>query len=505
MDIGDMASVMNLIINKLCTNIKYWNRSEEILENTLEVLIEFVTSYNAAKTLLSLESVTFLINNHTGAHFPFLGYDSDNKYRVSFYAALAKLVFSAAEDSMNSFDVFIQPMEATLRQLIQTSDLRENSVKVAIVGLLRDLRGIVDAAHNKRTYSLFFDAFFPLLFPLLNRVAETLCDDEMVMTAVLKFMQEFVYNKGQRIVFDQSSANGILLFREASSLICSYGSRILSIPVRNDIYKEKYKGIRLMLNTLTHALTGNYVNFGVFELYKDPALQNAFDVSLQLCLQIPQSDVLTYLKLSKAFYGFMEVLFRNHLHVLSRLDSIVFNQLVKLVHEGLQSSGKFILMCVYMFVECTSHITVCLTDIDLTVCSYCSTAIDDLATFLFLNATPKESKPVPVVIRKHLASEPALLPSLMATLMNQLLFASHANHWAVTRPILSLMLAQENIFSEYEQHLLSTQANENRIKLQEEFKKLTTDVQRSVEVLNRDRFTQKLTLFRLAVRQFLTL
>ena len=254
---------------------------------------------------------------------------------------MSKLVFSAAEDSMNSFDVFIEPMEVIIRQLNQTQELRDASVKLAVVGLLRDLRGIVDATHNKRTYSLFFDAFFPILFPLLNRVAETLCDDETVMTALLKFMQEFVYNKGQRIAFDQSSANGILLFREASTLICSYGSRILSIPVRNDIYKEKYKGIRLMLNTLTYALTGNYVNFGVFELYKDRALQNAFDVSLQLCLQIPQTDVLTYLKLSKSFYGFMEVLFRNHLNVLSRLDAVVFNQLVKLVHEGLQSSGKY--------------------------------------------------------------------------------------------------------------------------------------------------------------------
>ena len=56
-----MSSVMNIIINKLCTNIKYWNRSEDILENTLEVLIEFVTSYNAAKTLLNLESISFLI------------------------------------------------------------------------------------------------------------------------------------------------------------------------------------------------------------------------------------------------------------------------------------------------------------------------------------------------------------------------------------------------------------------------------------------------------------
>ena len=141
-------------------------------------------------------------------------------------------------------------------------------------------------------------------------------------------------------MFDQSSANGILLFRETSAILCAYGSRILSLPVHKDIYVEKYKGIRLMLGTLTAALSGNYVNFGVFSLYNDKALQNSLDVSLQMCLQIPQGDVLAYVKLSKAFYGFLEVLFRNHLTVLAGLESIVFNQLIKLIHEGLQSSGK---------------------------------------------------------------------------------------------------------------------------------------------------------------------
>ena len=82
-------------------------------------------------------------------------------------------------------------------------------------------------------------------------------------------LQEITSNKGQRIVFEQSSANGILLFRETSAIICAYGSRILSVPVRQDIYVEKYKGIRLMLNSLICALSGNYVNFGVFSLYND--------------------------------------------------------------------------------------------------------------------------------------------------------------------------------------------------------------------------------------------
>ena len=57
---------------------------------------------------------------------------------------------------------------------------------------------------------------------------------------------------------------------------------------------------------------------------------------------------------------------------------------------------------------------------------------------------------------------------------------------------------------DYQAELVRSQTPECQEKLTEEFTKLTADIQRSVETANRDRFTQKLTLFRLNVRQFLT-
>jgi exportin-7 len=443
MKIGDLNAVMNLLVTKICNNIKYWHRDHEILEQTLEVFVELVSTYSSSKTLLGLESVDFMVHSHVGTHFPFLGYNNDNKHRVTFYSALSRLVFSAAEDLDNSFDTFIEPNLAILAQLNQTSDLRTQEVKLALVGILRDLRGIALATNNKRTFNLFFDAVFPVSFPLLVRVSETWNDDPVVMTALLKFMQEFVQNKGQRVMFEQSSANGILLFRETSRIVCSYGSRILALPVISDIYLEKYKGIRLMLNVLTCALSGNYVNFGVFSLYQDPALQNSLDVSLQMCLQIPIADVLAYVKLSKAFYGLLEVLFRSHLDVLSGLDSAIFIQLVKMNHEGLQSS-------------------------DLAVSALCASTIDHIATYMFLNQ--RKDKPTVLLIRQHISTEPDILDQLMNTLFNSLLFASHANHWAVTRPILSLMLASESSFIKYQDYLISTQSPENKEKLLEDRK-----------------------------------
>lgn len=73
------------------------------------------------------------------------------------------------------------------------------------------------------------------------------------------------------------------------------------------------------------------------------------------------------------------------------------------------------------------------------------------------------------------------------------------------RPMLSLMLANETSFTQYKDHLLSTQSPENQAKLNAALNSLLADVNRSLDNANRDRFTQKLTAFRVTARGFLTL
>lgn len=108
-------------------------------------------------------------------------------------------------------------------------------------------------------------------------------------------------------------------------------------------------------------------------------------------------------------------------------------------------------------------------------------------------------------VKQHLAAQPNLFSSLTATLFNLLLYGPPQNHWAVMRPMLSLMLADEASFTQYKDHLLSTQSPDNQAKLNEALNKLLADVSRSLDNANRDRFTQKLTAFRVSARSFLTL
>lgn len=65
---------------------------------------------------------------------------------------------------------------------------------------------------------LLFNWLYPAHFPAILCCLEAWADTPEVTTAILKFAAEFVLNKAQRLTFDTSSPNGILLFREVSKV-----------------------------------------------------------------------------------------------------------------------------------------------------------------------------------------------------------------------------------------------------------------------------------------------
>ena len=256
--------------------------------------------------------------------------------------------------------------------------------------------------HNRRTFGMLFDILEPRHLPLLSKVADSWYDQPDVMISLLRFMHEFCHNKANRVNFDQSSPNGILLFRSTSDVVCAFGRRSLSTisaPASGDIYKSKYKGMSLALSVLNSALGGNYVCFGVFALYSDPALDNALDISLKMALSIPLEDVIAYPKLAKSVFGFIEIFFRSHIKTAMALDTSVFMQLMNAVHEGLQSS-------------------------DAQISSMCANSIDHLATFYYENS----GKDKPEVHNLNKASFLLLLICIMfesSSSMYRLLTFSH--------------------------------------------------------------------------------
>ncbi|KAL8529313.1 hypothetical protein ACS0TY_006656 [Phlomoides rotata] len=471
--LNDHLLLLDFFVRKIATNLKCYTQCEEVIDQTLSLFLELASGYMTGKLLLKLETVKFIIRNHTREHFPFLEVYSCSRSRTTFYYTIGWLIF--LEDSPALFKTSMDPLLQVFVTLESTPEtmFRTDSVKFALIGLMRDLRGISMATNSRRTFGLFFDWIYPAHMPILLRGISHWADTPEVTTPLLKFMAEFVLNKAQRLTFDTSSPNGILLFREVSKLLVAYGTRILSVPSTADIYGCKYKGIWISLTILARALAGNYVNFGVFELYGDRALADALDIALKMTLSIPLADILAYRKLTRAYFAFVDVLFSSHLLFTLSLDTRTFMHIVGSLESGLKG-------------------------LDSGISSQCASAIDNLAAFYFNHITMGEAptSPAAVNLARHIAECPALLPEILKTLFEIVLFEDCNNQWSLSRPMLSLILINEQMFTDLKTQILASQPVDQHQRLASCFEKLMADVGRSLDSKNRDKFTQNLTIFR---------
>lgn len=53
-------------------NLKYWPDDHEVVSKTLQLFLDMASGYSSSKMLLGLDTVKFLMRNHTEEFFPFL-------------------------------------------------------------------------------------------------------------------------------------------------------------------------------------------------------------------------------------------------------------------------------------------------------------------------------------------------------------------------------------------------------------------------------------------------
>lgn len=483
--IADDAMVMNMIITKIVRNLKFWASDIGIVTKSLTLFNELASGYSSSKIMCKMDVVVEILEHHTSQHFPFLDVDGNVRNRTTFYSTLSKMLFM--EPHTVRFASFMQPFKNQLvaLQSMHPEALRQENYKRVLIFLLRDLLGVLTSIQGRRGYTLFFEWIYPEHTPLLVRAAEVWADTPAITSPLLKLFSELVHNKSGRISFPVSSPDGYLLFRETSKLLVAYGQRLVRHTPADpkDPYADKYKGIWQCMVVLTRALLGNYVNFGVFALYGDPALSNALQVVLQLVLSIPFPELTAYPKVVRAYYAFISTLCQMHTSALLELDTPVFVQILSSLKEGLSS----------------------LTTIT-SVSSQSCDALDHIFTFVVENKT----KDIPAMrsFAAHTASHAEMLPQMLELLFQALLFEDNANQWAVSRPLFSLLLLIPTHFSMLRDQFVASQMSgdadgEKRQKLVEAFGKLMTDVKDNLMPKNREKFTQNATVFKNEVKALL--
>ncbi|XP_031268585.1 exportin-7-A-like [Pistacia vera] len=139
-----------------------------------------------------------------------------------------------------------------------------------------------------------------------------------------------------------------------------------------------------------------------------------------------------------------------------------------------------------------------LKGLDTNISSQCASSVDNLAAFYFNNITMGEAPTLPTAINlaRHIAECPNLFPEILKTLFEIVLFEDCGNQWSLSRPMLSLILISEQIFSDLKAQILASQPVDQHQRLSVCFDKLMADVTRSLDSKNRDKFTQNLTVFR---------
>lgn len=509
--LADHLAVLAIFINKIVANLQRRGTCYRVNEKSLALFSDLASGYCSGKLLLKLDIVQYMLRHHAVDDFPFLQVPANMRLRTSFFCTLCKLLF--LDDSAIKFKVFMEPFTCLLRSLKETDDVAFTTpqVRVAMAGVLRDLRGIVTACTNRRTYAFFFGWLYPEFTPLLQRTAHVYFNKPDVTTPLLKLYAELVYNKAQRLAFDSSSPNGILLFRDASAVLCAYGSRIREAPLPQgcDRYTHLYKGISICMLLLTRALSGNYVNFGVFALYGDRALANCLGVTIDMCLRVSLEEILAYPKVSRSYFSLMELLMRSHTPTLVELDGQVLRHLCASLTEGLKSH-------------------------EVATSSQCAAALEHLASYRFREiremadaaAEAEDEAEVRSGVQRSglgsgvdnssgssssnittkLHNEHDIFAQQLSTLLHMIVFEECTNQWSLSRPLLALILIGEEAYTQWKEQALASMAThpQRQQKLALAFEKLMQDVPRgehaNLDVKTRDKFTQNLSQFRHEVR-----
>ena len=139
--------------------------------------------------------------------------------------------------------------------------------------LFHILRGVLRGLNNSRHFSLFFEWFYPNYFStIIEGALNAFYEDDEVVLTTFKFLTELVLSRNGRMKFETWSINGLIVFKETAK----YVVQLLQLwdcfnnkAIKNDVYKEKWKHIKIICALYYNMIAGNYVNYAICEYYND--------------------------------------------------------------------------------------------------------------------------------------------------------------------------------------------------------------------------------------------
>ncbi|CAG8655773.1 20830_t:CDS:2, partial [Gigaspora rosea] len=199
-----------------------------------------------------------------------------------------------------------------------------------------------------------------------------------------------------------------------------------------------------------------------FALYGDNALEIALKTSFEMMLSVPIEDILAYPKFSRALFDWLDTFTNEYMMALPNMDSDVFLYIMRALAEA--------------------------------PCSSACNAIDHICTFVVQQSAMQKPKQHWLLI--YLNEFSTVLPTLFVANFNVVLFEDRQNQWSLSRPLLCLILLNQDYLNKYTENILQHQLPERREALRKAIKTLMEDVDFNLTTKNRDKFTQNLSTFK---------
>lgn len=205
-----------------------------------------------------------------------------------------------------------------------------------------------------------------------------------------------------------------------------------------------------------------------------------------------QNDLIIYSKLSQSYYALLETLTADHISFIAMLEPNIFMYILQTISDGL-------------------------TSLDSSISTFCSSALDHIVTYLFKMLRSKSSPmslSAPTKLMQFYQQQPTILQQVLNTVINIIVFEDCRNQWSMSRPLLGLILLNEQYFEQWRNNLIDSSVNcLSIIKSQSQMnpsgpianpkdsidnclKNLMNGIERNLSLKNRDKFTQNIATFR---------
>uniref|UniRef100_A0A0X3P2S5 Exportin-7 n=1 Tax=Schistocephalus solidus TaxID=70667 RepID=A0A0X3P2S5_SCHSO len=336
---------------------------------------------------------------------------------------------------------------------------------------------------------------------------------------------------------------------------------------KESTFSHKIKPLTRLINALRTTVAGNFANFAIFGLVGDDSFEKAIELGAQLLMCVSDDELRSYTKLARAYFSLLECLTQDHMVLLSSLDATVFRRVFDAIVVGVDSlevsiSGSscfcldHILTHIYKLLNTlsgSSKRTVMNGDGNIDDGGggdSVSADGSDPRRLIFVEMTATtggSSEPagcLAAAARQRLASLPPeqrqhgttglaiwsnravlgnanlrrlmqsdvgqgpqaiglifrrLLVTFLAAFMNE----ECKNQWGMSRPLLGLILLNQEYFTNLQNAVINTVSPDHRAKVKALFSKLMDDVEGNLFAKNRDKFTQNTSAFRHAITEFM--